>query len=137
MPWKYEAQDNKIDVVVEPDFGGDLFVLARSHPVWIVDTPSNRASIDTIWHTGKDMNLYEVSRCRVENPIDRQGNLEMILGMLDDHHDSYGIIVHGLQPDALLEQALQEQGFRVSEATSDGFAAVRIPGVREHLIGRH
>ena len=135
MPWKHEAPDGKIDVVVDPDFGGDLFTLTGSHPVWIVDTPQNRAGNDTIW-SAKEDGLYEVSRCQVYDPIDRQGNLVLILGVLDDHHDSYDLIVHGLKADAGVAQALGEQGFQVTESTSDGFVAERIPSVRKRLLGR-
>jgi hypothetical protein len=136
MPRKYRSPDGRIEAIVEPQFRGDLLELARSHPVWIADTPQNKDAIDEAWRTGKDMDLFEVSRCGVENPSDQMENLDMILGVLDDHHSSYDIIVHGLQPDASVEQFISDAGFRIIERTSDGFVAVRIPGVRERMIGR-
>jgi hypothetical protein len=36
----------------------------------------------------------------------------------------------------LVEQFVNEQGFRITGRSSDGFIAVAIPGVRERLIGR-
>jgi hypothetical protein len=137
MPWRYNGADNKIEVVVEPDFHGDILALASKRCVWIVDTPGNRLTIDTAWRTGEDLNLCEVSRCNVENPNSRQENLIMIMGMLDDHYPSYEMIVHGLEPGELLTRMLkEEEGFDVSEPTPDGFVALRFPGVRERLIGR-
>jgi hypothetical protein len=136
MRWKYRAPDDRIEVIVEPYFRGDLLALARAHPVWIADTPQNKDAIDEAWRTGGDMDLFEVSRCSVENPSHQMENLGMILGVLDDHHFPYDIIVHGLQPDASVEQFISEAGFRIIERRPDGFTAVGIPGVRERLIGR-
>jgi len=137
MPWRYNGADNKIEVVVEPDFHGDILALASKRSVWIVDTPGNRLMIDTAWRTGEDLNLCEVSRCNVENPNSRQENLIMIMGVLDDHYPSYEMIVHGLEPGELLTRMLkEEEGFDVSEPTPDGFVALRFPGVRERLNGR-
>lgn len=58
MAWRYRSNDNKVEVIVEPDFPGDLLTLAASHPVWIVDTPLNRPGIDAVWAVGPDMNLF-------------------------------------------------------------------------------
>lgn len=136
MPWKYETPDGKVEVVVDPAFHGDLFALATSHPVWIVDTALNQANVDALSGVGSAMDLYEVSRCQVEDPSDRWDNLVQILGSLDHHYSIYDVVAHGLAPDELVKAALIEQGFRVTDRMSDQFVALRIPGVRERLIGR-
>lgn len=135
MAWQYHSNDNRVEVIVEPDFRGDLAALASSHPVWIVDTPSNRPHIDAVWAIGADMNLFEVSRYTDQGTGKRLENLLDILGCLDDHHPHHDIVVHGIAPTEL-RTVLNEEGFRVTETTLDGFVAVQIPEVRDRLIGR-
>jgi hypothetical protein len=52
MAWRYHSDDNRIEIIVARDFCGDLSALARSRPVWIVDTPRNGSRIDAIWAIG-------------------------------------------------------------------------------------
>jgi len=136
MPWLYEMPDDKIEIIIDPRFGGDIIELARSRPVWIVDTEANRPKIDEVWHIGTGQELYEVSRCHVNNPEDREHNLLDILGSLDDHYGSYDFIAHGIAGDGAMRQRLVKEGFRIVEDRHDGFVALRIPGVRKRLIGR-
>ena len=135
MPWKYHTEDGKVEVIVEPEFKGDLIDRARVRPVWIVDTDGNRPIIDAAWLVGRDLDLFEVSRCKVDNPDDRVANLSMIMGSLDDHYAGYDMVIQGLAPNRSTEMALEEEGFRIAESMPDAIVAVRIPGVRERLIG--
>jgi len=138
MAWRYHSNDNRVEVIVEPDFRGDLAALASSRPVWIVDTPLNRPQIDAVWAIGADRNLFEVSRCRYadQGTDKRLENMLDILGCLDDHHPCHDIIVHGIAPTES-GTVLNEEGFRITETTADGFIAVQIPAVRDRLIGRY
>ncbi len=137
MAWRYySSHDSKFEVVVDPQFPGDVLRMAMARPVWIVDTLGNKPQIDESWKLGKDLGLYEVSRYPVSNENDREGNLFLIMGDLDDHHPEFELIVHGLFPSNSLRERLVLEGFDVSEITVDGFVALRIPGVRESLIGR-
>jgi hypothetical protein len=63
MLWKYPGVDYKIEVIVGPDFHGDILALASKRCVWIVDTPGNRPAIDIAWHTGEK---YEMTVHGVE-----------------------------------------------------------------------
>ena len=96
MAWRYDAPDNTIEVIVDPDFGGDIIALASLRPVWIVDTAENRPRIDASWRAGQQTELFEVSRCRVEEPADREGSMLEILGALDDHYGRYDFSLRGL-----------------------------------------
>jgi hypothetical protein len=136
MPWRYVGPDTKVEVIVDPEFPGDVVKMAMARPVWIVDTPGNKAQIDESWTVGRDLNLYEVSRYPVSNESDREGNLFLIMGDLDDHRPDFELIVHGLFPSPSLKERLVPEGFNVSEVIADGFVELRIPGVRESLIGR-
>jgi hypothetical protein len=82
MLWKYTGVDNKIEVVVDPDFHGDILAQAAQRLVWIVDSPGNRPPIVIAWRTGEKLNLCEVSRCKVDNPNSLQENLIMIMSVL-------------------------------------------------------
>jgi hypothetical protein len=139
MPWRYHSDDNKIEVIVEPNFRGDLVALASVRPVWIVDTPLNRPRIDAIWSVGANANLYEVNRYRYQcdelGSDDRAKNFGDILNCLDDHYHRYDLVVHGI-PALELGAALLEEGFRMTETTEDGFVAEQIAEVRDGLIGR-
>src|SRR5260370_27428647 len=120
MPCRYKTEDGKIDVIAEPQFRGDLTTLALVRPVWIIDTEGNLPEIDAAWLVGKDLSLFEVSRCGIHCPDDRIGNLIMILGSLDDHYGVYDLVIHGLEPNRSVEEALAKEGFRIAEATADG-----------------
>ena len=139
MGWRHDSRDNRVEVIVEPDFQGDLAVLAAERLVWIVDTPQNGPRIDAVWAIGAELNLCEVNRYRFVYDYraadDRVENLLDIIGCLDDHHPHHDIVVHGIGL-AELGTVLEEEGFRVEERTADGFVAVQIPEVRDRLIGR-
>ena len=136
MGWKYSGIDSKIEVIVDPTFLGELEAMAALRPVWIVDTCENHPQIEAIWQAGIHETLCEVNRVPVKTPDDRWSNLSMILEVLDDHYTSYDLIVHGLEATPTTREQLAEQGFDIVQATPDGFIAVRVPGVRELLIGR-
>jgi hypothetical protein len=137
MGWRYDSCDNRIEVIVEPDFQGDLIALASSRPVWIVDTPQNGPRIAAVWASGADLNLCEVSKYGYKDRVagNRVEDLLEIIGCLDDHHPHHDIVVHGIGPSDLIA-VLLEEGYRVQETTLDGFVAVQIPEVRDRLIGR-
>jgi hypothetical protein len=122
MAQRYRSKDNSVEVIVEPDFRGNLAALASSLPVWIVDTPLNHPRIDAVWAVGAQQGLFEVSAMTIQEPENRIENLLEILGCLDDHHHHCGIVVHGIMPAGILG-VLQEEGFRISETTADGFVA--------------
>ena len=135
MGWKYHGDDNSIEVIVDPDFQGDIRSLASVRPVWIVDSPHNGPAVDAVWADGSERNLFEVSRCRYGDADKRVENLLDILGCLDDHHPHHNIVVHGVHADDVRAQ-LEAEGFRVTGLTPDGFIAIQDTGARDRLIGR-
>jgi hypothetical protein len=136
MSWKHEAVDGRVELIVEPTFHGDLVELAKLHDVWIVDTPGNKDAIDASWRVGRSLGLYEINRCAVAHADAREDNLLLIMSVMDDHYSGYDLVVHGLESSESVGQAMREQGFQITELTSDGFVAIRVPGVREGLLGR-
>jgi hypothetical protein len=134
MAWRYHSDDNRIEVIVESDFRGDLAALASSRPVWIVDSPFNRPRIEAVWAIGADTSLCEVSRYDGLT-ASRTENLLGILGCLDDHYHHHDVVVHDIRPDEL-GTSMQDEGFRITEPTMDGFVALQIPEIRDRLTGR-
>ncbi len=132
----FPGDDNTVEVIVEPDFRGDLRELASRRPVWIVDTSANSATIDAVWEGCEDKDLFEVSRCRYDERLSRTDRLRDIPGCLDDHCPHCNIVVHGISPRELDANWSEEEGFRIAHVTADGFAADQIPEVRDRLMGR-
>jgi hypothetical protein len=137
MPWRYytdDGVDEAIEVIVEPDYRGDLQALAKTRVVWIVDTPQNRSAIDASWEIGAEANLCEINRFTEPKP-DCEENLIDIVGMLDTHYHPFpSFIVHGAPPSASLPEALANWGFKVAEMTPDGFIARSIEEVPETTL---
>lgn len=136
MTWKHTPTDSVIEIVVDPDYRGDLVALTNVRPVWIVDSPGNKERIDFVWAIGDKRNLFELRRLKFANPEDRVTNLLEVLGLLDDHYAKYDFVVHGLQRDPQTTELLESEGFRIVKDEPDGFEAKRIPSIREQLIGR-
>src|SRR5215831_2151617 len=93
VDWKYSSEDTFIEVVVDPDFGGDIANLAAVRPVWIVDSPLNHALVDAALGGESREELFEVNRHRYADGDDRLGNLIQIIGCLDDHHPHHNLII--------------------------------------------
>lgn len=134
MPWKYRSDDNFVEIIVDPDFTGDLFALASARPVWIVDSQRNAPRIDAVWELGPERDLFEVSRFS-SGDSPRIQNLIEILGCLDDHHPHHNIVVHGLSAADVCAE-IEAEGFRVSKLGPDGFVATQDASVRDRIIGR-
>jgi len=134
VAWKYRSEDTFIEVIVDPDFGGDISFLASVRPVWIVDSPRNRPRIDAVW-SKPERGLFEVSRCYYEDADQRVENLLDIVGCLDDHHPHHNLVVHGLDATDVRAQ-IEAEGFQISEVTPDGFVAIQDAIIRDRLIGR-
>jgi hypothetical protein len=125
MPWKYHSDDGvdkTIEVIVDPEYRGDLKALAETRLVWIVDTPHNRPAIDACWAIGKQANLCEVNRY-TEPDADREENLINIIISMDTHYRYFGFVVHGAIPSPSLVRRMAEWGFEIAEKTPDGFFA--------------
>jgi len=68
MGWKYRSDDKSIEVIVDPDFQGDIAVLASLRPVWIVDVPKNGPAIDRVWAHVPESDFFEVAAAPTRIP---------------------------------------------------------------------
>ena len=53
------AEAYRVFVVLDRDYGERLLELARRGPVWIVDTPQNRAVAQNLWAANPNRNQLE------------------------------------------------------------------------------
>ena len=130
MPWKELGEDRKVEVIVDPDFRGDLIGIAAQHPIWIIETPGNAPKIEASWRVGDDMNLCYINKYQAPDPSDREESLVLVFDAVHLHHGyaaggSYdGLIVEGLRSTTQVEEKLAKLGFEITQTTADGFVAL-------------
>ncbi len=135
MPWKYDNDDGLIEIIVDPNFPGNLLEMAKKRIVYIVDTPHNHEAINACWQVGAMMGLYEVNRMSGSELNDLEGNLLSTLQVVETHYYPYpGFVAHGLKKSESLVRSLAERGISITEETTDGFVATvaddaPVPGI--------
>ncbi|MBS1813967.1 MAG: hypothetical protein JSS87_03730 [Acidobacteria bacterium] len=82
-----------VAVVVEPEVEeGVLLRLLAQYPVWVIETPANRAVCRRIWAV-KDPGLAELTIYDVNNPADRLKNCLNVVGTVELHHPLDGVLI--------------------------------------------
>ena len=120
-------------IVVDPAFGERIRALAPEIPVWVVDTPVNRAAAQRFWPNGPEHG----TRVDITTFIARAGESpeRVCMGVLptvDLHHNELSqsppysaVEVHGASPTPELQAALEELGLVVVEKCGAHFVARR------------
>jgi hypothetical protein len=127
------AEGRRVFVVLDCDYGSRLAELAQAGPVWIVDTPPNRAAAEGCWAANPDRtHLNSVTTFKFEVGSSSEEILGNELGTIDLHHGIYSasppytaIEVIGATLSETVRRRLSEFGFSEFERTSEGFRAVR------------
>ncbi|WP_142988453.1 hypothetical protein [Granulicella rosea] len=124
-----------VAIVVDPHYSG-LKELTAEMPVWIIDTPFNRALAESSWQPGQVADAFGgVTLYKVSSPDAAERNGIGILDMVDLHHGVYSsgmpistlkVIGTGLSP--VFQAALREYDFVSFEETAFGFLAYTEPG---------
>ena len=113
-----------VAIVLSPDYAEQLGKLAFHTPVWIVDTPENRAAAEEAWRSAVEWPHITVTLFRPfgEPPArdDWRALVEQIL-FLEKSVDAIDVIGTPLAPVA--RTALGELGFERLDETKDGFRA--------------
>lgn len=120
-----------VAIVLESDFGARLHELASRMPVWIVDTPGNRSSIESEWaRRRRDGAERELSVFRMIEGLSPNDHVVALLRTIEAAHGAAvqdppfaTLLVYGASPDATVTAALDALGGGVPEATDDGFRA--------------
>ena len=118
-------------IVLDADFGARLHELAALMPVWVVDTPGNRSSIESEWtRRRRDGAERELSVFRM---IDGLSPAEHIVALLRTIESAHGaavqdppfatLLVYGASLDEPTVAALRALGAEASPAKEDGFRA--------------
>ena len=127
------AEGHRVFVVLDRVYNGRIAELARVGPVWIVDTPPNRAAAESFWAANPDRSsLNGITTFKFEADSSPQEILINELDAIDLHHGMYSasppyaaIEIIGTTLSETLWSRLAEFGFSEFEKTSEGFRAVR------------
>ena len=123
----------RVFVVLDRDYGDRLPSLAGNEPVWIVDTPTNRAAAQAFWASRPHRDhLDGVTTFRVSDDCSPENALINELETIDMHHGVHSanppytvVEVIGAQISDEIRNKLSQFGFNQFEATQKGFRAVR------------
>lgn len=118
-------------IVLDADFGARLHELAARMPVWIVDTPGNRPSIESEWtRRRRDGAERELSVFRMIEGLSPGEHIVALVRTIEAAHGAAvqdppfaTLLVHGAALDAATTAALHALGGEASGATDDGFQA--------------
>jgi hypothetical protein len=118
-----------VAVVVDPAFGDGLAALAARVPVWVADTPDNRAAAERV-RAGTAAGPHEVTTFRVDPSATPAAWCAGVLPAIMDHHGGDGphpragaVEVVGAEPIPELARALAAYGFTRVEPGGAGFRA--------------
>ncbi|HEX2781587.1 MAG TPA: hypothetical protein VHM30_18935 [Gemmatimonadaceae bacterium] len=118
-------------IVLDPEFGAQLFALAERHPVWVVDSPTNRPIIEALWSQRR--HEKEPREVNVFRAIDGVSPADHVLALLRSVDAAHGpavqeppfatLIVDGAALDDALIAALRARGAVSVEPTGRGLRA--------------
>ena len=122
-----------VSVVLDRAFGPRLSEVSELGPVWIVDSPVNRAVAVDLWAQFPTRN--HLNGITTFKAAETDSCEEMLIGNLDTielHHGFYSadppytvLEVVGSRLTARIEAALRTLGFDSFPVTTDGFRATR------------
>lgn len=107
-----------VAIVFEPDYADRLERLAFHTPVWIVDTPANRAAAEIAWQTAIEWPHITVTLFRTDEEWDA------LLRQIDILERAVDVLeVTGSPLTEQTRTSLTERGFERFEETPAGFRA--------------
>jgi hypothetical protein len=120
-----------VAVVVDPKYHEDAIdQLARYHPIWIIDTPSNRTCAQVARQAAGEMWTPEAA-CTTfcaTDVQDREQNCLDVVDMIDLHHPHLAKInLIGVPSSRSLTAGMKELGFIPATSTWDDSVAFRKP----------
>jgi hypothetical protein len=123
----------KVYIVVDREFGERLNMLEKGVPVWIVDTPANKAAAQRVWQKLPDPDhLTGVTTFRAFAPATSSELLLAEIDTIDLHHGTYSadppytvLEVIGAPLTEEIRNSLSVYGFSEFTETAAGFTAMR------------
>jgi hypothetical protein len=124
---------HRVFVVLDREYGERLSELAANGPVWIVDTPTNRAVAQKIWTADRNRShLDGVTAFKTGDACSSETTLIDQLDTIDLHHGTYSanppytvLEVIGTTISERVKTQLSQFGFNQFQRTAEGFRAVR------------
>jgi hypothetical protein len=120
-------------VVVDRAFGEQLESITRGIPVWIIDSPTNRAFVEKAWREYPEPS--HLKGITIFNSPEDASAERSLLGQLDTidlHHGAYSadppyseLEVIGVVLTEAIQTALEQTGFKELHPTDSGFRAVQ------------
>jgi hypothetical protein len=128
------AEQKRIAIVMQSDFGTQLPSLAEQFHIWVVDTPVNRRAAEALCGVGP--RTHGVTTFTLYEGESIESAVVNLLPVIDEHHGlredwatDILLEVLGVPLTARIRSALEALGpFDILER-SDGFAATRAPSV--------
>jgi hypothetical protein len=123
----------RVFVVLDREYGDNLSRLVEASPVWIVDTPRNRAVAQAIWSADPNRtDLDGITIFRIGDESSPEDALIQELETIDLHHGVHSanppytvVEVIGTGISDRIKGKFAEFGFNHFEPTSQGFRASR------------
>jgi hypothetical protein len=123
----------RVMVVVDRAFGEQLESITRGIPVWIIDSPTNRAFVEKAWREYPEPS--HLKGITIFNSPEDASAERSLLGQLDTidlHHGAYSadppyseLEVIGVVLTEAIQTALEQTGFKELHPTDSGFRAVQ------------
>jgi hypothetical protein len=131
-----------VSVVLDREYGTRLSQLVLNGPVWIVDTPTNRAAAEMFWKAFPDRQHPDgVTVFKSKNTGSAETTLLANLYTIDLHHNAYSsdppytaLEVIGTSLSEKIKTELSEYGFDEFLATSEGFRAERPLSAAQSIV---
>jgi hypothetical protein len=128
-----EAQEKRVLLVLDPNFGERLAVKAASQPVWIIRSSTNTPVVQRLRvERGKESDPADVATFNEDASKSAEEQFLSIIGTIDLHHGSFSAAVPysmlevvGCEATGQVLAALDELGLKVASVTDNGFVASR------------
>lgn len=120
-------------VVLDRSFGEKLLSLPAAVPVWVADTPSNRAEVERLWAAQpKDSHLTGLTLFQFAATASAEAMLIDLLPSLEEHHGPAStrtpymrLEVIGAPLTEAVRSALRGFNFNTFDEMAQGFVATR------------
>lgn len=115
-----------VAIVFTPDYSAQLEKLAFHTPVWLADTPANRAAAEETWRQAIDWPHISVTLFRPPEGEPSQDDWRTLLEQIAFRERGIDAVeAIGVPLDPAARTALEADGFRRLEQTAGGFRARR------------
>ncbi len=129
-------------VVLDGEYGTRLAELIVKGPVWIVDTPTNRAAAQSFWNAFPDRDhLDGVTVFKPKGNGSTEATFISEIDTIDMHHNAYSadppytvLEVIGTSLSEKVKTELSEYGFDEFLTTSEGFRAERPLSAAQSIV---